>query len=145
MIIRELDDSYFDRIKELFRSVFSAPPWNEEWPDEQLDSYIRELIEVRQPIIYGLFDNDELIGMSIGRVKHWCGGTEYFIEEFCIRNDQQGKGCGRKFFSLIEEKTKDKGLDTILLMTERTQPAYEFYKHIGLTELPDLTSFVKEL
>lgn len=145
MIIRELDESYFENIKALFRSVFSAPPWNEEWSDDQLDSYIRELIEVRQPILYGLFDNDELIGMSIGKVKHWCGGTEYFIEEFCIRGDKQGRGCGRKFFSLIEEKIKDKGLDTIFLLTERTQPAYEFYKHIGFTELPDLTSFVKEL
>jgi aminoglycoside 6'-N-acetyltransferase I len=145
MIIRELDVSYFENIKALFRSVFSAPPWNEEWSDDQLDSYIRELIEVRQPILYGLFDNDELIGMSISKVKHWCGGTAYFIEEFCIRGDKQGRGCGRKFFSLIEEKIKDKGLDTIFLMTERTQPAYEFYKHIGFTELPDLTSFVKEL
>ena len=94
MIIRELDQSYFEKLKELFRSVFSAPPWNEDWSDEQLDSYMRELIEVRGSIIYGLFDQDEFIGMSVGKIRHWCGGTEYFIEELCIRSDYQGRGCG---------------------------------------------------
>ena len=82
MTVFDLAESYLEKIKELVQSVFSAPPWNEEWDDDQLDNYIRELIEVRQPIF---------------------------------------------------------------LMTERTQPAYEFYKHIGFTELPDLTAFVKEI
>ena len=145
MIIRELDQSYFEKLKELFRSVFSAPPWNEDWSDEQLDSYMRELIEVRGSIIYGLFDQDEFIGMSVGKIRHWCGGTEYFIEELCIRSDYQGRGCGREFLSLIEEKIKARGLNTLFLMTERSQPAYEFYKHIGFTELPELTAFAKEL
>ncbi|SCX85053.1 GNAT family N-acetyltransferase [Butyrivibrio sp. INlla14] len=145
MTVLDLDETYLEKIKELFQSVFSAPPWNEDWDDDQLDNYIRELMEVRQPIFYGLFEGDELIGMSLGRVKHWCGGTEYFIEEFCIRRDYQDKGNGKKFLSLIEEKIKAQGLNTIFLMTERTQPAYEFYKHIGFTEHPDLTAFVKEL
>lgn len=43
------------------------------------------------------------------------------------------------------EKLKARGLDTIFLMTERSQPAYEFYKYIGFTELPELTAFAKEL
>ncbi|MBQ3794379.1 MAG: GNAT family N-acetyltransferase [Lachnospiraceae bacterium] len=145
MTIRELDETYFERIKVLFLAVFGAPPWNEHWREEQLDLYLRDLIEVRGSIVYGLFDQDELIGMSVGRVKHWCEGTEYFIEEFCIRGDYQGKGCGRTFLSLIGEKIKERGLNTIYLMTDRTQPAYEFYKHLGFTELPELTSFVKNL
>jgi len=85
-----------------------------------------------------------LIGISLGKIKHWCGGTEYYIEELCIRSDLQGKGYGRTFFKLIEEKLSELGLHTIYLMTDRNQPAYEFYKKLGFRELPELTSFFKE-
>ncbi len=52
MRIAELTITDLEEIKELFRAVFTAPPWNEDW----------------------------------------CGGTEYFIEEFCIRNECQKMG-----------------------------------------------------
>ena len=144
MMVRELDRSNNDEIKRLFREVFSAPPWNEDWSDErQLDDYLLDLTEVRNPLLFGLFEGEELIGISIGRIKHWCGGTEYFIEELCIRPDMQGKGYGRAFFSLIESDLKARGLDTIFLMTEKDKPAYGFYKKIGFEELPGLTSFCK--
>ena len=144
MVLSELDSSSFTEIKNLFREVFSAPPWNEDWSDDfQLDNYLKDLIEVRNPIIFGLYTESSLIGISIGKIKHWCGGTEYFIEELCIQREHQGKGLGREFFSLIEKRLKEKGIDTIYLMTERNKPAYDFYKKIGFKELPELTSFVK--
>ncbi|MBQ6559836.1 MAG: hypothetical protein IJL85_03300 [Erysipelotrichaceae bacterium] len=38
MRIEELDHSVSDEMKQLFKEVFSAPPWNEDWSDgEQLD------------------------------------------------------------------------------------------------------------
>jgi len=144
MTIKELDKSYNDEIKRLFREVFSAPPWNEDWSDErQLEEYLLDLTEVRNPLLFGLFEGEELIGISIGRIKHWCAGTEYFIEELCIRPDMQGKGRGRAFFLLIEEELRSRGLDTIFLMTEKDKPAYGFYIKIGFEELPGLTSFWK--
>ena len=144
MKVRELDASYYEDIKGLFREVFSAPPWNEDWSDEeQLDNYLLELMEVRNPIVFGLYDDEELIGISIGKIKHWCEGTEYFIEELCIRADRQGKGYGKEFFSQIESKLQERGLDTIFLMTNRDQPAYGFYKKIGFREIPELASFIK--
>ena len=144
MIIRELSIADLEKIKKLFVSVFSSPPWEEDWSDEeQLDEYLKDLIEVRNSLIYGLYE-DDLVGISIGKIKHWCGGTEYFIEEMCIRNDHQGKGYGKEFFSLIEDKLKDRGLNQIYLTTDRDKPAYRFYKKLGFRELPELTSFFKE-
>ena len=97
-------------------------------------------------LTYGLYDGpDELIGVSMGYVKHWYKGTEYFIEELCIRNDYQGKGYGRLLFELIGEKLKEHNLNTIFLMTDRNQPAYRFYQRLEFRELPELTSFYKEL
>ena len=107
---------------------------------------LRHLIEVRGSLLYGLFDSKEnLIGISLGKVKHWCGGTEYFIEEFCIRNEYQKKGCGKAFMEMIGESIKKRGLNTIYRMTDRNQPAYGFYKKMGFQELPELTTFVKEI
>ncbi len=84
------------------------------------------------------------IGISIGKIKHWCGGTEYFIEELCIRNELHGKGYGRQFIELIGEKIRERGLHTIYLMTDRNQPAYQFYNRLGFREIPELTSFTKD-
>lgn len=145
LTLKEIDViSYAVEIMSLFKEVFSAPPWNEDWnDDDQLDNYLKDLTEVRNPLLYGLYEGNDLVGVSIGRIKHWCEGTEYFIEELCIRMDRQKKGYGKEFFSLIEKDLKEKGLDTIFLMTDRDKPAYEFYKKNGFKEIPELTSFIK--
>ena len=146
ILIKEMSSKDLAEMKTLFRSVFSSPPWNEDWSDEQqLDEYLKDLIEVRGSLLFGLYEAEQLIGISIGKIKHWYGGTEYYIEELCIRNDYQGKGYGKAFFTLIEGKIKERGLHVIYLMTDRNQPAYEFYQKIGFRELPELTSFFKEL
>ena len=145
MKITRLDMTYYDEIKALFRSVFSAPPWNDDWSDDvQLDHYLRELIEVRGSLILGLFDGDRFIGVSIGKIKHWCRGTEYFIEELCIANEEQHKGYGQEFFKLIEGYLKDMGINEIFLMTDRRMPAYDFYHKQGYKELTELAAFFKE-
>ena len=39
----ELSIKDIEIIKDLFRSVFMAPPWNDDWSDdEQLDNYLRD-------------------------------------------------------------------------------------------------------
>lgn len=145
MVIREMELSCLEDIKPIFREVFSQSPWNEDWSDErQLNEYLLDLTVVRNVLIYGLYEKEELIGVSIGRIKHWCRGTEYYIEELFIRNGFQGRGCGRAFFSLIEKELEKRDIHQIYLMTDRNQPAHGFYQTIGFTELPELTSFFKE-
>ncbi len=144
MIIKELDVFSFDEIKALFKTVFTGPPWNEEWQEAQLSEYLHDLIDVRGSLVYGLYENDQLIGLSIGKINHWCAGTKYFIEELCIRNEYQGMGFGQGFISLIKNDLKQRGISQIFLMTDREKPAYKFYKKMGFKELPELTSFHAE-
>lgn len=149
-IIKELDETYFDEIKELFRSVFMAPPWNDDWSDDnQLNEYLLDLMRVRTPLVLGLYDEadeaDEnsciLVGISIGNIKHWWGGTEYHIEELCIKTDRQGEGLGSQFFDLIEEYLKKRDISQIFLMTEKRVPAYDFYRNRGFEEIEGQVSF----
>ena len=145
MDIKELNSSDLEEIKIFYRNVFGAPPWNEDWSDDvKLDEYMKDLTEVRNPIIYGLYDNEELVGLSIGKIKHWYEGVEYYLEEFCIRQDYQGKGMGSRFISLIKDNLKEKDIHVIYLMTDVDKPAYHFYKKNGFKEIPELTSFYIE-
>ena len=143
--LKELSLDDLEEIKALFRSVFTSPPWNEDWSDEeQLTNYLLDLMEVRTPVDLGLYEDGVLVGISIGNIHHWCRGTEYFIEELCIRTEHQGKGLGTRFFKLIEEYIKERGINQIFLMTENNVPAYGFYKKLGFTELTSHVSFFRE-
>lgn len=143
--LRQLDASDFDHIKMLFRTVFTAPPWNEDWSDEdQLNEYLRDLMGQRTPLSLGLFENGTLIGLSLGYIKHWYSATEYVIDELCIDPDFQRKGYGTQFVSRIEEFLGNREIHTIFLTTERNVPAYQFYRKLGFTELPEYVGLYRE-
>lgn len=80
----------------------------------------------------------------MGNIKHWYTGTEYYIEELCIKREEQGRGLGTQFLKAIEGYIKSKGITHIFLQTERTVPAYSFYKKKGFVELTEHVSFIKE-
>ena len=137
-----IDDK--EAVKEVFVSVFTQEPWNDDWSDqEQLDMYITDLTGQGYSLTYGLYDADELIGISMGYIKHWYSGTEYIINELCIKTERQGAGAGTFFLSEIEKAIKELGLKQIFLLTDSNVPAYEFYKKNGYTELTTNVSFAK--
>ena len=122
-------------IKNLFTSVFTIAPWYDDWSDtNQLDMYINDLVGQGYSLTYGLFDDDELIGIALGYVKHWYSGTEYIINEFCIKTDRQGVGAGSFFITEIEKAIKELGIKQIFLLTDSNVPAYNFYKKNGFVE-----------
>ena len=141
---RRLDPAETKKVKELFKSVFCAEPWCDDWSDEeQLDAYIKDLTGQSYSLAYGLFEGEELIGLSMGHVKHWYSGTEYLIDEFCIRRDRQGRGLGSHFMSKIEEALLEMDLHCIYLQTERDFPAYDFYIKNGFTEVEETVALYK--
>lgn len=146
MQIVELNINHIEEIKVLFKDVFMAEPWNDNWSDdEQLHQYIRDLIGNDNSLTYGLMDQSELLGVSMGSIKHWWTGTEYNIDELCIRVRSQGHGYGKIFLNLIENQIRRKGIVNIFLQTERNVWAYDFYLKNGYTEMPDHVSFHKTI
>ncbi|MBQ3918589.1 MAG: GNAT family N-acetyltransferase [Oscillospiraceae bacterium] len=131
-------------IKDVFVSVFTKEPWNDDWSDgEQLDMYITDLIGQGYSLTYGLYDGGELIGISMGYIKHWYTGTEYIINELCIRTERQGAGAGTFFISEMEKAIKELGLRQIFLLTDKDVPAYDFYRKNGFVEVTNIASFAK--
>ena len=128
---KKIDESAISIIKELFVNVFSNPPWNDYWSDEnQLHLYIQDLVGQSNSLTFGLFEGIELIGISMGHTIHWYTGTEYYINELCIATAKQEKGIGTMFLNMIENACRELELTHIFLLTENNVPAFEFYKKV---------------
>lgn len=143
--LRTLSIHNIDEIKDFFFHIFTKEPWNDDWSDKtQLHAYMTDLIGNVNSLALGLFVNGNMVGLSMGCIKHWYSGTEYCIDEFCIKKEEQGQGLGKYFLKEIETYIKQKGIQQILLQTERTVPAYSFYKKNGFLELENHVTFVKQ-
>ena len=145
--LKRLGPENLEAIKAVFVSVFTKEPWCDDWSDEeQLDLYIRDLTGQGYSLTYGLFDDtDELIGISLGYIKHWYSGTEYIINELCIRTDRQGAGAGTFFLREIEKAIRELGLKQIFLLTDSNVPAYAFYRKNGFIESETNVAFSKRV
>ncbi len=144
--LRQLTQNDFNSIKDLFYKVFTGAPWFDDWSDDaRLTAYITDLTGNRNSLAYGFYEDGELVGISLGSIRHWFSGTEYNIDELCILTERQGRGLGKAFVSAIEEAVRDRGIPRIFLQTDTAMPAYEFYKKLGFTELTTHVSFNKDL
>ena len=144
--LKELGMPNLNEVKTFFKSVFTIEPWNDDWSNEnQLTEYITDLIGNKTSLTFGLFEDDKMLGLAMGRIKHWYSGTEYNIDEFCISTAKQGEGLGTYFINAIGEAVKSKGVKSLFLQTERSVPAYKFYKKNNFFELVDHVSFVKDV
>lgn len=146
MEIRELGENDFPAMKEFFRDVFTREPWCDDWSDDaQLSAYIRDIAGCFNSISFGYFDGDEMLALCIGKKHHWCRGTEYFVEELCVRFDLQGKGIGTRFMEEVEREILTRGMNRIYLQTERGKPAVGFYKKLGFVQIEDTVCFFKQV
>lgn len=87
----------------------------------------------------------DLIGMALGRIRSWYEGTEYWIDEFGIASEMQCRGAGTKFLTELECLLKGRGVKHIVLLTERSVPAYRFYLKNGFSEQQETVFFVKAI
>ena len=144
-LLRELGIGDIEIVKKHFVTVFSDAPWYDEWNDEeQLHKYIIDLIGQGNSLTLGFFEGEEIVGLSMGHIRHWFSGTEYFIDELCILQSKQGLGIGSAFLKSIEEYILSHNMTRIALQTERNIPAYHFYIKNGYTELSENVAFLKE-
>ena len=146
MELKELTIQDRASITNLFRSVFTNEPWNDDWSDHaQLDAYIHDLIGQDNSLTLGYYDGDHIVALAMGHIKHWCAGTEYNIDELCVDREMQGGGIGSMFLGEIERFLSGRGISRIFLQTDRDMPAYTFYIHRGFQEMEGHVSFVKKI
>lgn len=146
MKISNLKVSEYEEMKKLFLDVFSNEPWYDKWENEQLDLYLKDLIDNNNSLSLVFHDeNNKLIGASLGYVFNWWQGKEYFIKEFFISREVQNQGVGSSFLAKINEVLTAKEIKHIWLATERTVPAFHFYQKNGFSEMEDSAFLLKKV
>lgn len=108
--------------------MFTKEPWLDGWSDEsKLEKYIKDLTLQANSLSLGLYLDDELIGIALGRVVTFYDGVQYRIDELCIKSEKQNCGYGSKFLDLINDFVKKKKYRYIILNTDRNVYAFNFY------------------
>ncbi len=145
-MVKKIGVEKIEEIKKLFLDVFSNEPWKDEWiSDEQVTSYVLDIIDNNNSLAIGYYLDTKLVGLCLGTTFNWWQGKEIFIKEFCIDRSLQGKGFGKLFLKELESLLKKDGIEAVTLATDRTFPAYDFYIRNGYQEQKDTAFFVKLL
>ena len=92
---------------------------------------------------YVLKGQTGIAALCIGMKKPWIQGTEYYIDQFCVKPALQGGGIGSGFLKSIEAEMRKEGINAIILNTERGFPSEKFYLKNGFKPLEGLITFIK--
>lgn len=139
MIILEMERNMIDSCIDLFIETFAKEPWNDVYESrQQIVNLFNNYFNTNYFIGYVAKLDDKIVALSLGMKKPWIEGLEYYIDQFCVGYEMQGKGIGSWFINKIEESIKTQGMNGILLNTERGYPAVEFYKKNGFKILNDI-------
>lgn len=135
----KLTEKYLEESVDLFIDTFSREPWNDEYDSrEQVKDFFINHMRNNYFLGYiGLID-EKIVALSLGMKKPWICGMEYYIDEFCISYDFQGKGIGSSFLKDIEELLIDEKVEGMILNTERDYPSCNFYEKNGFKILGNL-------
>ena len=72
-------------------------------------------------------------------------GKEFFIDEFYVRDKNQGNGIGTRMMNYIKKQLIEEEYTRLVLLTNKEIPAEEFYIKNGFYNNHDRTVMVKEL
>ena len=142
MELKLLNMANEEEIKLINKDAFYAPPWNDRWNDEDVfHKYIEDIIDNKNSLSFGIYEGNELVGIALGRMKHWFDGIEYCIDDFCIKTSRQGQGFGSKLIAYIKNFAFQHGFKRISLLTDKSASAYNFYKKNQLEEATERVCF----
>ncbi len=120
----------FDRIEqcvELYINFFKKEPWNETWTDRDAKERLTDLMHTPKCLGYLLYENDALIGFIAGNSKQSYTGFTFYLAEFCISNQIQGKSYGSKLLLYLEDELKKRDISSLYLLTANGGLAEAFY------------------
>ncbi len=121
-------------VAELYVSVFSAPPWNEQHGVETAAKSLRAIID--HPAFYGMVAtaSGRLVGAALGH-RGEDSGSRYRLRELFVDVANQRWGIGGALLSALEQQLCDAGVTTISLMTVGDSAAHAFYAAQGYREV----------
>ncbi len=135
----KMDKTMIDKCVDLFIDTFSKEPWYDVYESRnQVVNFFENHFNNNYFLGYVGVLEDRIVSLSIGMKKPWIKGMEYYIDEFCVSFEEQGKGIGSMFLKEIEADITKEGMNSIILNTEKDFPSNDFYKRNGFEEIDGL-------
>ena len=139
-----MSEEHLEACVDLFIDVFTKAPWYDTYSSrKQVVDFFQNYMASNHFVGYVLQDQSGIIALSVGMKKPWINGMEYYIDQFCVQSDLQGKGAGSNFLKLIEREIKAEGMNAIILNTERGFPSESFYLKNGFRLVEGLVTLIK--
>lgn len=125
----------FDQIN----SVWSSKLWPDRqsaiepmsamtWPESSLEPYDITIFDKYQPTFWGVFVNDELIGVNSG---HRTTSTQYRSRGIWVDPEYRKYGYSQHLFYLTQKKATEEGCNMLWSIPRRT--ALRAYEKFGFT------------
>lgn len=146
LVFRRFNWEDLDECACLFKNVFSADPWYDEWVSmNQSRTYLKELIE--NPVFEGFLmcKDSKIVAVCLGHRRSWWRGKEFFVDEFFVETGRQGNGIGTKTVDFLVNTLQEDGYTRLTLLTNKNIPAETFYLKNGFYNNEKRTVMVKEL
>jgi len=115
----------------VFLKSYNQPPWNYNWTFEKAEQYLSEYLGCKQFIGFILYDQNQPAGAIFAHRKTWWTNKQLMIDEFFISPEKQRMGYGKKLLGFCEQYAIEKQIESIILMTNKYMPSYNFYDNIG--------------
>ena len=131
---RSMERADIGACSDLFCTVFSEPPWNEDVSPEEAQRYFENCFSLASFCGFVAESGGRIVGLAVGFLKPWRKGMEFYLDEFCVAPSFQGKGIGSSLLGEIRARLAEEDVFGAMLNTERAYPAYSFYLKNGFSD-----------
>lgn len=144
LFLVKIKKNMIDDCVDLFIGTFTKEPWNDVYESrEQVVKFFNNHFNNNYFVGYAALLDNKVVALSIGMKKPWIEGFEYYIDEFCVSYEMQGRAIGSWFIKAIEVDIKEQGMNAIILNTEKDYPSQKFYEKNGFKTFNDLVILAK--
>ena len=127
MDICAIVESDLQAISQLYVSVFSNPPWNEDWEFAWAYERLNWIYQSQGFAGYIALDSKQILGAIMGHAVPFKGKKGFEIVEFLVTAKYQNQGIGNQLLAQLELNLKQDNYDFTWLLTLKNTDAESFY------------------
>ena len=127
MDICAIVESDLQAISQLYVSVFSNPPWNEDWEFAWAYERLNWIYQSQGFAGYIALDSKQILGAIMGHAVQFKKKKGFEIVEFLVTAKYQNQGIGNQLLAQLELNLKQDNYDFTWLLTLKNTDAESFY------------------
>ncbi|MDQ2078403.1 GNAT family N-acetyltransferase [Marinimicrobium sp. ABcell2] len=140
-----LSEEHIRGCADLFAQTFSQPPWSEDWTVELAHKRLSGLFHSAGAYGVVALVGGLAVGFALGQEEAWPGGSQFFVQEFCVHPNRHRSGIGTTLIREMEKALRNLGVRHLVLVTAQGSPAQQFYARSGFSVAEDMLVMSKEL